>query len=197
MAHLIGPGLQPEHPAQPVAQNDREAGDRQLFPTREEGSVNIFIHQPQPVKNGERAQRGLEKGLSAGGQWLAPGQTEERASQNAKSVEESSNHGGGLCRDWAAKQTKKRENEAQRVPVAQPSCLWGLPGWLSGQFPNGTPGLESPAGWKACPTPWIQRAGKVFPFTAGLRFPAPYFCPPHKKLLKIVCPVSLRAGISR
>ena len=54
--------------------------------------MNVFIHQPQPIKNRERAQRGLEKGLGAGGQRLAPGQAEQRADQDAQGVEESADH---------------------------------------------------------------------------------------------------------
>jgi hypothetical protein len=54
--------------------------------------VDIFIDQPQPVENGERTERGLEKILRPGRHRRARREAEERAEQDAEGVEKCADH---------------------------------------------------------------------------------------------------------
>ena len=92
MANSVGPGLQPQQPANPVAEHNGQKADEDLFQAGRESSLDAFINEAQAIKNYEGAQRGLKKGLGPGGHRFAHRQAKQRAKQDAEGVEVCANH---------------------------------------------------------------------------------------------------------
>ena len=91
-AQAIGNFLQTENFSQQIAQHHRQPGEKKLFQHRGEIAADVLPDQLQPAERGERAQRRFDLVLRARGKSAAPGQTQQRAEQDAKGVEKGANH---------------------------------------------------------------------------------------------------------